>query len=168
MRKIKFIVIHCTAGPIKQTTKSIQEYWRNALGWKVDGYHRLTGEDETEQLVPFEKPSNGVKGFNSEIINICYKGGDSKGTDTRTDYQKEELLNSIRLAYEWCAKHHTDEELAAIRIVGHRDFSRDLNKDGKISKDEWEKTCPCFEAEQEYSWIVGKQALTTIGKSIKN
>lgn len=166
MRKIKYIVIHCTAGPITQTTKSIQSYWRS-LGWKTDGYHRLTGESTTEQLVPFDTPSNGVKGFNSDIINICYKGGDSKGTDTRTEFQKEELLESIRLALEWCAQDHTPEELAAIRILGHRDFSRDLNHDGKISKNEWEKTCPCFDAESEYEWIVGHDALQDIGKSIK-
>ncbi|NJI75840.1 N-acetylmuramoyl-L-alanine amidase [Sphingobacterium kitahiroshimense] len=166
MRKIKFIVIHCTAGPLKQTTKAIQAYWRG-LGWKTDGYHRLIGEDKTEQLVSFENPSNGVKGFNSKIINICYKGGDSKGTDTRTDFQKDELLDSINKALKWCAKHHTPEELAAIRILGHRDFSRDLNHDGKISKNEWEKTCPCFDAEIEYEWIVGTEALKHIGESIK-
>jgi len=166
MRKIKYIVIHCTAGPLKQETVNIQSYWRS-LGWKTDGYHRLIGESKTEQLVPFENPSNGVKGFNSEIINICYKGGDSKGTDTRTAFQKEEILDSIRLALEWCAKTHTPQEMSAIRILGHRDFSKDLNGDGKITKNEWEKTCPCFDAEPEYAWIVGDIARKNIGKAIK-
>lgn len=166
MRKIKYIVIHCTAGPLHQKTKDIQAYWRS-LGWKTDGYHRLIGASEVEQLVPFEKPSNGVKGFNSDIINICYKGGDSKGTDTRTEYQKEQLLDSIRIALEWCAQHHTAEELAGIRILGHRDFSRDLNRDGKITKEEWEKTCPCFDAEKEYAWITGAGALSNFGKAVK-
>lgn len=166
MRKISYIVIHCTAGPLKQKTENIQSGWR-ALGWKVDGYNILIGENKTEQLVPFERPSNGVKGFNSSIINICYKGGDSKGTDTRTGYQKQQILDSIQKALLWCAQHHTPEELAAIRIVGHRDFSRDLNRDGKISKNEWEKTCPCFDAECEYAWIVGHEALKNIGKAIK-
>ncbi|MGJ1419980.1 peptidoglycan recognition protein family protein [Sphingobacterium spiritivorum] len=166
MRKIKYIVIHCTAAPINQQTSVIQAFWRSK-GWKTDGYHRLIGKSETEQLVPFDKISNGVLGFNQEIINICYKGGDSKGTDTRTEFQKQEILDSIRLALEWCAKHHTPEELAQIRILGHRDFSKDLNRDGKISKNEWEKTCPCFDAEPEYAWIVGHDALKKIGKSIK-
>lgn len=166
MRKIKYIVIHCTAASISQTTPAIQNFWRSK-GWKTDGYHILIGADKTEQLVPFEKISNGVLGFNSDIINICYKGGDSKGTDTRTEFQKEELLASINKALEWCAKHHTPEELACIRILGHRDFSKDLNRDGKISKNEWEKTCPCFGAEIEYYWIVGRKALNHIGESIK-
>lgn len=165
-RKIKFIVIHCTAAPLTQKTSNIRAHWRS-LGWKTDGYHRLIGESETEQLVPFAKPSNGVKGFNGEIINISYKGGDSRGTDTRTDFQKQEILDSIRLALEWCAEDHSDEELAAIRIVGHRDFSRDLNRDGKITPNEWEKTCPCFNAEQEYYWITGHQALAMVGRAIK-
>lgn len=166
MRKISHIVIHCTAGLITQSTKEIQAFWRRK-GWKTDGYHRLIGEKETEQLVPFDKISNGVLGFNSGIINICYKGGDDKGTDTRTEFQKEEILNSIQLAMEWCAQHHTPEELARIRIVGHRDFSRDLNRDGKITPNEWEKTCPCFDAEAEYAWITGHEALSNYKKAIK-
>lgn len=167
MRKIYYIVIHCTAGPLNQSTKSIQAYWWDNLGWKSPGYHILIGSDTTEQLLPFDKISNGVQGFNSNIINICYKGGDSLGTDTRTEYQKEQILDSIRKAYEWCAQHMTPDEIAAIRVVGHRDFSKDLNRDGKISKNEWEKICPCFDAETEYSWIVGRDALKKIGKAIK-
>lgn len=166
MRKIKFIVIHCTAGSINQLTSHIQAGWRSR-GWNTDGYHRLIGANQVEQLVPFEKPSNGVKGFNSGLINICYKGGDSKGTDTRTDYQKEQILDSIRLALEWAAETHDPIELSQIRIVGHRDFSRDLNLDGKITPNEWEKTCPCFDAEKEYYWITGHEALKYNGQSIK-
>ena len=36
-------------------------------------------------------------------------------------------------------------------IQGHRDFSPDLNKDGKITPNEWMKSCPCFNAKEEYS-----------------
>ena len=36
-------------------------------------------------------------------------------------------------------------------IQGHRDFSPDLNKDGKITPNEWMKACPCFDAKTEYA-----------------
>lgn len=36
-------------------------------------------------------------------------------------------------------------------IQGHRDFSPDLNKDGKITPNEWIKLCPCFDAKTEYA-----------------
>lgn len=166
-RKIKYIIIHCTAGPLMQSTANIQQYWRNSLGWKSPGYHKLIGASESEQLQPFELPTNGVKGFNSDAIHISYKGGDSKGTDTRTPYQKEEILVAIKEAYDYCNSFMTPEEVAAIRILGHRDFSRDLNKDGKISPNEYEKTCPCFNAEEEYAWITGHQSLAKYGQAVK-
>jgi N-acetylmuramoyl-L-alanine amidase len=39
------------------------------------------------------------------------------------------------------------------QIKGHRDFSPDLNKDGKITSNEWIKQCPCFDAMVEYKTI---------------
>src|SRR5690606_14022347 len=124
-------------------------------------------EKETGQLVPFDKISNEISVFNTGIINICYKGGVDKGTETRIEFQKEEILHSIRLASEWSALERRAEELARVRIVGHRDFSRDLNRDGKITPNEWEKTCPCFDAEAEYAWITGHEALKNYKKAIK-
>lgn len=173
MREIDYIVIHCTAASANQKTSVILDYWsrpksKGGLGWENPGYHILISADGSmEQLLPFDKVSNGVQGFNSRIINICYKGGDSLGTDTRTIEQKEAILEAINKALLWCEKFHTKEQLSKIRIVGHRDFSRDLNRDGKITPNEWEKTCPCFDAEEEYYWITGKEALKNKGKSIK-
>jgi N-acetylmuramoyl-L-alanine amidase len=34
--------------------------------------------------------------------------------------------------------------------MGHRDTSPDLNKDGKITPNEYIKSCPCFDAITEY------------------
>ena len=35
-------------------------------------------------------------------------------------------------------------------IKGHRDYSKDLNKNGKIESFEYIKTCPCFEVKDEF------------------
>ena len=39
------------------------------------------------------------------------------------------------------------------KIVGHRDFSPDLDKDGKIEPFEYIKICPSFDAKNEYKNI---------------
>ena len=35
-------------------------------------------------------------------------------------------------------------------ILGHRDASPDKNGDGKITKNEWVKSCPCFDVRAEF------------------
>ena len=40
-RDIKYLVVHCTATPKNTTIKSIQNYWKNNLGWKNVGYHYI-------------------------------------------------------------------------------------------------------------------------------
>lgn len=144
MRKIKYIVIHCTAGSAQQKTENIIEYWRRILGWKTVGYHKLINLDGTiETLQPDELPTNGVRSFNQTSIHLCYKGG-INGIDTRTIKQKESLLKLVK---EYKKKYPT------AFVLGHRDLSPDINKDGKITQNEWVKICPCFSAINEYSEI---------------
>ena len=88
-----------------------------------------------------------MKGWNSKLINIAYIGGiDEKGkpVDNRTEAQKKSLVSLLKLL----RKSYPD----AI-IQGHRDFSPDLNHDGKITSNEWVKACPCFYAKEEYKDI---------------
>ena len=95
--------------------------------------------ESREELV-----SNGVKGYNSSLINVAYIGGiDSKGkaVDNRTEAQKASLLSLIR---------HLHKKYPDAVIQGHRDFSPDQNGNGIV--DPWEriKECPCFDAKVEY------------------
>ena len=144
MRKIDYIVIHCTAGIAQQKTEDIIRYWQRVLGWKSYGYHYLVNADGVvEKITDLEKPSNGVKGYNHNSIHIAYKGG-WNGQDTRTDSQKESIVNIIR---------NLKKRYPHAKIVGHRDLSPDLNKDGKITPNEWVKICPCFDAMGEYQHI---------------
>jgi N-acetylmuramoyl-L-alanine amidase len=141
MRNIKYIVVHCTAGSSTQKTTDILKYWKDKLGWKQVGYHYLINENGvTEQLADESVITNGVKGYNSNSIHICYKGG-WNGKDTRTELQKSSLktrLTILKIKYP------------KAEILGHRDLSLDLNKDGKITSNEWTKSCPCFDAKKEY------------------
>lgn len=144
MRRITYIVIHCTAGSAQQKTEDIITYWKRKLGWKTVGYHKLISSDGiVETLASDETVTNGVKGHNHHSIHICYKGG-WNSQDTRTQEQKTALLNVIS-QYK---KKYPD----AI-VLGHRDLSPDLNRDGKITQNEWVKICPCFDARNEYKNI---------------
>lgn len=152
MRKINWIVLHCTAGPQDQKVSVILDYWKRVMKWKTPGYHFLIEADGTiHNLVPIEKISNGVAGHNSDSIHIAYIGGvevlrkkNAKGQvinvlgkpiDNRTDAQ---IAAQVMLLKKYKAMFPT------AKIVGHRDFSPDKNRDGIISPDEWSKACPSF------------------------
>lgn len=136
-RDIQYIVIHCTATPQTATVESIKRHWRETLGWKSPGYHRLIDKDgKVYELSHFNYPTNGVKGFNSKSIHISYIGGvddKNKPLDNRTDLQKASILNCIFEAVKYAGK--------KVIIQGHKDFPN-VNK-----------ACPSFEAKNEYSWI---------------
>lgn len=117
MRDIKYIVLHCTAGPQNQSTQAILNYWKNDLGWTNPGYHFEINADGTiEQLHPIEKVANGVAGYNSHSLHISYKGGvDAKGkpVDNRTSAQIKSQIELIRKYHKMFPK---------AKILGHRDF----------------------------------------------
>jgi N-acetylmuramoyl-L-alanine amidase len=141
MRTINWLVIHCTAGPQDQRTTDIKAYWANVLRWRSYGYHYLIGRDGTiEELTPISRPSNGVAGFNSNSIHICYKGGQN-GRDTRTPEQNQAMISILR---------NLKRQFPNAKIRGHRDFSPDLNKNGIIEPREFIKLCPCFDVQE---WI---------------
>lgn len=150
MRKIKYIAVHCTASSQRTTTIDtlMREFKRK--GWKSPGYHYVVKVDGSiHQLLDVEKVSNGVyiKGhsYNSESINVSYIGGiDNEGNpiDNRTEEQKASLRKLLKIL---------KQKYPDAIIQGHRDFSPDLNRDGKISKNEWIKACPCFDAKTEYA-----------------
>jgi hypothetical protein len=144
MREIKYIVIHCTATPQTATVASIQRYWREVLKWKASGYHRICEPNGAIVRFAFDDViCNGVAGFNRNSLHVSYIGGvDAKGKpiDNRTATQKAALLSVVQ---EWAEKYPT------AKIMGHRDFSRDLNREGIIQPSEWAKACPSFDVK---SW----------------
>ena len=89
-------------------------------------------EGKKHYLQPFDLPTNGVKGFNSNAIHISYIGG--KDIDDRTDLQKEAIIRAIKEALVYSKPH--------IPIIkGHRDFPNVA------------KSCPRFDAQIEYNYL---------------
>lgn len=140
--------MHCTAGSQRtySDNKLIQEFKNK--GWQYPGYHYVIRPDGSVfQMLPEDKVSNGVQGYNSTAINVAYVGGiDEKGKaiDNRTIQQKETLrriLKELKTRYPQAT------------ILGHRDISPDKNGNGIV--DSWEriKACPCFDAMIEYKYL---------------
>lgn len=133
MRRIDWLVVHCTATPQTTTVASIQRYWKDNLKWKSPGYHFLIEANGTvHNLQPINLPSNGVAGHNANSIHISYIGGvnGQRAVDNRTEAQKREILRLL-----------TDlkKQFPNAKIQGHRDFPRVA------------KACPSFDAKTEYS-----------------
>lgn len=147
MRQIKYLAVHCTASSQTTTIKGLEMEFKRK-GWKNPGYHYVVSADgKVHQMLDEAKVSNGVKGYNSVSVNVAYIGGidnQGKATDNRTAAQKKSLRALLKMLK---GKYPT-----AV-IQGHRDFSPDLNGDGKITRNEWIKACPCFEAKEEYKDI---------------
>ena len=147
MRRIKYIAVHCTASHQSQTIESLKQKFRHK-GWVNPGYHYVVSPDgKITQLLDEDKISNGVKGFNSVSVNVAYIGGidtNGKPIDNRTEEQKQSLRSLLKMLHK---------KYPAAVIQGHRDFSPDLNRDGRITSNEYIKGCPCFDAKAEYADI---------------
>lgn len=143
-RNIKYIFVHCTAGPQTQTLAALLAEFRRK-GWKNPGYHYVVFPDgRVQQLLDEGAVANGVRGYNSVGVHVAYVGGidaAGKAVDNRTAAQKEKMRILLKLL-------HRRYPLA--RILGHRDISPDRNGNGRV--DSWEriKECPCFDAIEEY------------------
>lgn len=153
MNNIDSIVIHCSATPEGRayTAKDITQ-WHKERGFSTIGYHfviDLDGKVEAGRPLTMEGAHCNTSGttsvsYNKHSIGICYIGGldaAGKAKDTRTPAQKKSMHALIE---ELKGKYKIKD------ILGHRDASPDKNKDGKITKNEWLKDCPCFDVRAEF------------------
>lgn len=157
MRKIDLIVIHCSASQenINYTFDQLRKDHK-ARGFRDCGYHYYIRRDGTRFLGRELAEMGAHVGDvhkNQNSVGICYEGGldrRGKAKDTRTEAQKEEILNTI---LEVLTRLKEIQPNVKIKIVGHRDLSPDLDGDGVVEPHEWVKLCPCFDATKEYKDI---------------
>lgn len=135
-RTINEIIVHCTATPEGriETVQSIRNMHK-AKGWSDIGYHYLIGlngecwEGRNVNLIGAH-----CEGHNSNSIGVCYVGGVDKkmqAKDTRTEKQKDALVALLKYLRKLYPK---------AKIYGHHDFNKG-------------KSCPCFDAKNEYKNI---------------
>jgi N-acetyl-anhydromuramyl-L-alanine amidase AmpD len=138
---VKYLTIHCAATPEGRhvTHQQITEWDKAKFG--QTSYHWVVELDGAmHRTLRYDQKGAHVGDHNTGNIGICYIGGMDakmkKAKDTRTDAQKKSLLTLIR-TYK--------ERYPGIIIRGHRDWSPDLDGDGKIEPNEWKKSCPSFD-----------------------
>ena len=158
---INKIVVHCSA---TQNGRSLRTKTQTAAE-RIDDWHKKRGFQRAAKLVNLFNPhlkhvgyhfiidTDGtveagrqvgetgahVKGHNLHSIGICLVGGisiDGKHFGRYTERQWRTLHNLLR---------ELESQYPDARICGHRDLSPDLNGDGKITRNEWLKACPCFD-----------------------
>ncbi len=136
---IKYCTIHCSAnydgtGSVAQLNKTdIQRFGQKS-------YHYIVDYDGTiTQNLGLSIKGAHVGKFNTGNVGICYIGGldkNGKAKDTRT---AEQIASLTKLVKDLRTKY------PKIIFKGHRDWSPDLDHDGKIEPHEWLKSCPCFD-----------------------
>mgnify|MGYP003650470424 FL=1 len=132
MRRIKKVIIHCSATPKGRDVKTdtIRD-WHLAKGWSDIGYHYVIELDGSINVGrDISIVGAHTRGENKGSIGICYVGGVNismtKPEDTRTDEQKEGLI---------CLINDLKKQFKSITIHGHSEFSA--------------KACPSFNVNQE-------------------
>jgi len=116
MRKVTHLVLHCTATAQNTSVENIKKYWKENLGWKSPGYHKIIEpQGSVVVLADDEQICNGVKGHNSTSIHVSYIGGvnGSKPVDNRTASQREAMIALVR---------YYRSKYPGIIVCGHRDF----------------------------------------------
>jgi N-acetylmuramoyl-L-alanine amidase len=164
-RAITRIVIHCSATPSGQriakpglSAAVVIDGWHKARGFARHpsaakafnpqlpciGYHYvidLSGEVVTGRGE--DEVGAHVAGHNADSLGICLVGG----AEREARYTAAQWASLAKLVQRLRAKHNAalEDAFKTVDVLGHRDLSPDLNKDGKISSIDWLKTCPGFD-----------------------
>lgn len=145
----KYVVVHCSATkPTLDIGRREIREWHIAKGWADIGYSLVIRRNGLLELGRHPDDIGAhVAGFNSSSVGICLVGGlYLSGKEAEDDFaglyteaQKGALKDAL---YFYRGLYPSAE------FCGHRDLSPDKNMDGKITKNEWLKTCPGFDVRQ--------------------
>lgn len=139
-KPLKYLNIHCTASRGELSKEWLLNFFKNERKWSKPGYNLVVHMDgsidtlvpyNTDGFVSYDEVSFGVRGKNSESINVSYTGGvdaQMNPKDTRTVDQKRSLKYIV--AKIRC-------EFPGVIVLGHRDHNVP-------------KACPSFDAVKEY------------------
>ncbi len=139
MRKIDYIVIHCSATRANQDSAltlpgediGVREIkrWHLQRGFEDIGYHYVIRRDGTvEEGRPLSRAGAHVKGHNASSIGLCLVGGlDSRG-QAENNFEPAQWSSLAALTAK------LKRQFPQAKILGHRDFAG------------VKKECPCFDA----------------------
>ena len=144
--RTEYIVWHTSATPPSQDIGAAQiQVMHKARGFDDIGYGMVIRRDGRCELgEDLKKRGAHVKGLNSVSVGICMIGGVDEDGNAENNYTPE----------QWAAAKHVYEFFTLLwpdaEHVGHRDLSPDLNRDGRVQRNEFVKDCPCFSVQQ---WV---------------
>lgn len=122
MRKIDWIVIHCSASDRHKTTPKQIDGWHRQRGWSEIGYHRvITGDGKVHQGRADEAIGAHAAGFNTHSLGICLTGNFDHDTLREDDPQFEAL---VQVCAVLCKRHG----IPPGAIIGHRDTYKLLRR----------------------------------------
>ena len=144
MRKIKQIIVHCTATrPDWWEKKTVQEQvkevdrWHRDRGFNQVGYHYLIGRGgEVVQGRPIEMVGAHAKGHNSDSIGIALFGGFGSDADDLATEHFTPL--QLAAAYELVRRLQEQYSIKNENVIGHNRISN--------------KSCPGFRVQK---WLSG-------------
>lgn len=145
-RQTDYVVWHTSATPPSHDIGAAQiDLMHKARGWDGIGYALVVCRDgRVETGESLGKRGAHVKGLNSVSVGVCMIGGVDEDGNPENNFTDE----------QWQAAKHVFEFLTLLYPnadhAGHRDFSPDLNSDGRVQRHEFMKDCPCFSVQQ---WI---------------
>lgn len=139
-----WLVVHCSATRASAPVSASDiRRWHLNQGWADIGYHYVIGRaGELETGRSEGTVGSHVKGFNQASVGICLLGGLDAAGKPENNFTREQFASLHTLLTELKQRYPN----ATIR--GHRDFSPDLNNDGRITSNEFMKACPCFDVAQ--------------------
>lgn len=145
VRPIDLIVIHCSATRPSLDVRAVDiDSWHKRRGWSGIGYHYVIRRNGgLEQGRPENEVGAHALNYNKRSIGVCLAGGvaeDGKTIEENFTGAQYETLKSLLIVLK--------AKFQGVRICGHRDLSPDLNRDGKITPNEWIKGCPSFDVAQ--------------------
>lgn len=146
MRTINTLIIHCSATrPGADVGAADITRWHQKQGWRTIGYHYVIRRDGTlEPGRPEAEVGAHTKGYNAQSLGICLVGGlDGHGKPAPL-FTAAQMAGLKTLIIDLKKRYN-------IRVIlGHRDFSPDLDGDGIVEPHEWVKHCPCFDVD---TWL---------------
>lgn len=154
LRKVDTIVIHCSASPNgKFVIVDDIDAWHKERGFLRDariagrtylrlrhiGYHFVIYVGGWVEIGrDIQEAGAHARGHNARSIGVCMVGTDKYCHDQWATLRGE--IQKLLALYP------------AARVIGHRDLSPDLNKNGRIEPFEFVKTCPGFDVG---AWLSG-------------
>ena len=150
--------IHKAAG-FRRKTRYVRRFNRTLLHCGYHGVIHANGFYASGRH--FDEWGAHVRGRNDNSIGICMVG-----TDRFTMAQWTSLRQTVTSIVRYIADQEfyrypvyepwqvsKAAEAIELTIKGHRDYSPDLNGDGRIDRSEWLKICPGFDVAQ---WLSNK------------